>query len=66
MLLTFAATSDEVLVKSTKARVYCVVALCETLELAYQALVNDVPQVNALQHHVIRTICPTLIHPSDQ
>ena len=66
VLMTFTATSDKVLVKSTEARVYCVVALRETLELAYQALVNDVPQMNALQtprykiHHVHS------LHPSNQ
>ena len=49
VLLTFTATSHKVLVESTEARVYCVVALCQTVELAHQTLVNNVPQMNALQ-----------------
>ena len=52
--LTFTAASHKVLVKTTKARMYCVVALCETLKLAHQTLVNNIPQMNALQqpqHH---------------
>jgi len=54
--LTFTAASDKVLIKSTKARVYSVVALCESVELADQTLVNDVPQMNAL-HHITSRHC---------
>ena len=48
---TFTATSHKVLVESSKARVYCVVALRQAVELAHQTLVHDVPQMNALQTH---------------
>jgi len=47
--ITFTATSDKVLVQSSEARVYGVVALSQAMELADQTLVNDIPQMNALQ-----------------
>jgi len=49
LLLTLTPTGHKVLVQSSKARVYCVVALCQAVELAHQTLVDDVPQMNALQ-----------------
>jgi len=51
MLLTFTAASHKVLVQSTEAWMYCVVALRQTVELTYQTFVNDVPQVNTLDTH---------------